>query len=67
MNQTPGRVFKGKKMPGHLGDEKQTLQNLEIIRIDQERNLLLVKGAVPGSKGGDVIVTPAVKLKRKKA
>ena len=67
MNQTPGRVFKGKKMPGHLGDEKQTLQNLEIVRIDQERNLLLVKGAVPGSKGGDVIVTPAVKLKRKKA
>ncbi|MEE9492963.1 MAG: 50S ribosomal protein L3 [Gammaproteobacteria bacterium] len=59
--QTPGRVFKGKKMAGHMGDVRRTAQNLEIVQIDQERNLLLVKGAVPGSKGSDVIVTPAVK------
>jgi large subunit ribosomal protein L3 len=60
-NQTPGRVFKGKKMAGHMGNAKTTVQNLEIVRVDAERNLLLIKGAVPGSKGGDVIVTPAVK------
>ena len=60
-NQTPGRVFKGKRMAGHMGAEKVTTQNLEIVRVDAERNLLLVKGSVPGSKGGDVIVCPAIK------
>ncbi len=59
--QTPGRVFKGKRMAGHMGAVKRTMQNLEVVRVDGERNLLLVKGAVPGSKGGDVIVCPAVK------
>ena len=59
--QTPGRVFKGKKMAGHMGDERVTTQNLEIVRVDAERNLLLIKGAVPGSTGADVIVKPAVK------
>lgn len=59
--QTPGRVFKGKKMAGHMGNEKCTVQNLEVVRIDAERNLILVKGAIPGAKGGDVIVKPAVK------
>ena len=60
-NQTPGRVFKGKKMSGHMGAEQVTTQNLEIIRVDAERNLLLVKGAVPGAPGGDVVVRPATK------
>ena len=60
-NQTPGRVFKGKKMAGQMGNVRTTTQNLEIVRVDSERNLLLVKGAVPGSIGGDVIVKPAVK------
>ena len=60
-NQTPGRVFKGKKMAGHMGAVRRTVQNLEIVRIDSERNLLLIKGAVPGAKGGDVIVKPAAK------
>ena len=60
-NQTPGRVFKGKKMSGHMGDVKQTIQNLEIVGIDLDRNLLLIKGAVPGHKGGKVIVRAAVK------
>jgi large subunit ribosomal protein L3 len=59
--QTPGRVFKGKKMAGHMGAEQVTTQNLEIVRVDAERNLLLIKGAVPGSTGGNVIVKPAVK------
>ncbi len=59
--QTPGRVFKGKKMAGHMGAERVTTQNLEIVRVDVERNLLLVKGAVPGAINGDVIVKPAVK------
>ncbi|MCE0493995.1 50S ribosomal protein L3 [Vibrio salinus] len=59
--QTPGRVFKGKKMAGHMGDERVTTQNLEIVRVDAERNLLLIKGAVPGSTGANVIVKPAVK------
>lgn len=59
--QTPGRVFKGKKMSGHMGAERVTTQNLEIVRVDAERNLLLIKGAVPGSIGGNVIVKPAVK------
>ncbi|MDE0988441.1 MAG: 50S ribosomal protein L3 [Pseudomonadales bacterium] len=60
--QTPGRVYKGKKMAGHMGAARVTAQTLEVIKIDQENNLLLIKGAVPGAKGGDVIVTPAVKV-----
>jgi large subunit ribosomal protein L3 len=59
--QTPGRVFKGKRMAGHMGNVRRTIQNLEVVRVDAERNLLLIKGAVPGARGGDVIVTPAVK------
>ena len=59
--QTPGRVVKGKKMAGHMGDKQRTAQNLEVVRVDVERNLLLIKGAVPGAKGGEVIVRPAVK------
>lgn len=62
-NQTPGRVMKGKRMAGHLGNVRRTAQNLEVVRVDQERNLLLVKGAVPGAAGGDVIITPAVKAR----
>ncbi|KZZ26104.1 50S ribosomal protein L3, partial [Alcanivorax sp. HI0083] len=62
-NQTPGRVFKGKKMAGHLGAERVTVQNLEVVRVDADKNLLLVKGAVPGATGGDVIVRLAVKAK----
>lgn len=65
MCQTPGRVFKGKKMSGHMGAEKVTTQNLTIHSIDTERNLILVKGAIPGAKGGDVILTPASKKKNK--
>ncbi|KEQ13992.1 50S ribosomal protein L3 [Endozoicomonas numazuensis] len=61
--QTPGRVFKGKKMAGHMGAEKVTVQSLEIVRVDAERNLLLVKGAVPGATGADVIVKAAVKAR----
>ncbi len=60
-NQTPGRVFKGKKMAGHMGNKRRTAQNLEVVRVDAERGLLLIKGAVPGPKGGDVIICPAVK------
>jgi len=60
-NQTPGRVFKGKKMAGHMGAEQVTTQNLQVIRVDAERNLLLIKGAVPGAPGGNIIVRPAVK------
>jgi large subunit ribosomal protein L3 len=63
MAQDPGRVFPGKRMTGHLGDVTVTVQNLEIARIDAERKLLLVKGAIPGAKGGKVFVTPAVKTK----
>lgn len=61
MNQDPGRVFPGKRMAGHLGDVRRTQQNLEVILVDVERQLLLVKGAVPGSKGSDLVVRPAVK------
>lgn len=61
MAQDPGRVFPGKRMAGHLGDVTRTTQNLEVVRIDEARQLLLVRGAVPGAKGGDVIVAPAVK------
>lgn len=60
-NQSPGRVFKGKKMAGQLGSKQRTVQNLEIVKVDLEKNLLLVKGAIPGAPGGDVIVKPAVK------
>ncbi len=66
MAQDPGRVFPGKKMTGHMGDETVTTQNLDIVRVDEARQLLLVKGAVPGSKGGFVTVRPAVKVKLKK-
>ena len=62
MAQDPGRVFPGKKMSGHLGDDTVTTQNLDIVRVDEARQLLLIKGAVPGSKGGFVTVRPAVKL-----
>ena len=64
-NQSPGRVFKGKKMAGQMGNVRRAAQNLEVVRVDAERNLLLVKGAVPGAKGGDLIVRPAVKAKTK--
>ena len=63
-NQTPGRVFKGKKMSGHMGNVRRTVQNLEVVRVDAERNVLLIKGAVPGHAGGKVIVRPAIKAKR---
>ena len=61
MCQTPGRVIKGKKMSGHMGDVKTTTQSLELVRVDAERGLLLIKGSIPGAKGGDVVVKPAVK------
>ena len=67
MAQDPGRVFPGKKMTGHMGDETTTTQNLDVIRIDEARQLLLIKGAVPGSKGGFVTVRPAVKARTKTA
>ena len=60
-NQTPGRVFKGKKMAGHMGNKRRTTHNLRVVRVDAERNLLLIRGAVPGSKGGDVMIKPAIK------
>ena len=58
---TPGRIFKGKKLPGHMGAERVTIQNLNVVRVDAERNLLLVKGSVPGPKGGLLIIKDAVK------
>lgn len=61
MCQTPGRVIKGKKMSGHMGDVSRTIQSLELVRIDNERGLLLVKGSIPGSKGSDVVVSSAIK------
>ncbi len=64
--QTPGRVFRGKKMAGHMGNVKRTMQNLEIIRVDGEKNLLLIKGSVPGAKGGKVVVKPSVKVRARK-
>lgn len=64
-NQTPGRVFKGKKMPGHMGDEKVSAQNLEIVKLDFDRHLMLVKGAVPGAENGIVFIRSAVKMKTK--
>ncbi len=66
-NQTPGRVFKGKKMAGHMGNVRRTAQNLEVVRVDAERNLLLIKGAVPGHSGGRVVVRPAVKASKEDA
>jgi len=62
-NQTPGRVFKGKKMSGQMGNVRRTAQNLEVVRVDAERNVLLIKGAVPGHAGGKVVVRPAVKAR----
>ncbi len=64
MCQTPGRVLKGKKMSGHMGNVQRTIQNLEIVRVDDDRNFILVRGAVPGSKGGDVLIKPAMKVKK---
>jgi large subunit ribosomal protein L3 len=66
MAQDPGRVFPGKRMSGHLGDDTRTTQNLVVVRVDNERGLLLVRGAVPGSANGHIVVTPAVKAKAKK-
>jgi large subunit ribosomal protein L3 len=66
MAQDPGRVFPGKRMSGHMGDETVTVQNLDIVRVDAERSLLLVRGAIPGSKNGHVVVRHAVKVKAKK-
>ncbi|RBP49808.1 50S ribosomal protein L3 [Arenicella xantha] len=62
--QDPGKVFKGKKMAGHMGARKRTQQGLEVVRVDAERNVILVKGSVPGSKGGSVIIKPSVKAKK---
>ncbi len=60
-NQSPGKVFRGKKMAGHMGSVTKTQQNLEVVRVDEERNMILLKGSVPGSRGADVIICPAVK------
>ena len=60
-NQTPGRVFKGKKMPGQMGNKRVTVQGLEVISVDAEKGLLVIKGAIPGANGGDVIVRPSIK------
>ena len=62
-NQTPGRVFKGKRMAGHLGAVRRTVQNLEVVRVDEMRNTILVKGAVPGPRGGRIVLRPAVKTR----
>lgn len=64
MAQDPGRVFPGKRMSGHMGNVRRTVQNIEILRVDNERNLLLVKGAIPGSRDGNVIVRPSIKVKK---
>lgn len=61
--QTPGRVIKGKRMSGHMGNKQRTIQRLQIVRVDHERNLLLIKGALPGATGGDVVIKPSVKAK----
>ena len=65
-NQSPGRVFKGKKMAGHMGNVQRTAQNLVVVRVDREKNLILIRGAVPGAKGGKVIIKPSVKTKAEK-
>ena len=62
-NQTPGRVFKGKKMAGHMGAVKRTAPNLEVFKVDLERNLILVKGSIPGAPGGQIVITPSIKGK----
>jgi len=62
-NQTPGRVFKGKKMSGHMGNVRRTTQNLEVVRVDGERNVILIKGATPGAAGGNVIIKPSIKAR----
>jgi large subunit ribosomal protein L3 len=62
-NQSPSKVFPGKRMAGHMGDVRRTVQNLEIVRIDAERQLLMIKGALPGSKGGNVVVAPTVRVR----
>jgi len=62
--QTPGRVIKGKRMSGHMGAKQRTQQRLQVVRVDAERNLLLIKGAVPGARGGDVLIKPSVKAKK---
>lgn len=66
-NQTPGRVFKGKRMAGHMGARRRTTQNLQIVRIDQDKEVLMIKGAVPGPEGGDLMIKPAVKVKTQAA
>nr|VFJ99605.1 MAG: large subunit ribosomal protein L3 [Candidatus Kentron sp. H]VFJ99620.1 MAG: large subunit ribosomal protein L3 [Candidatus Kentron sp. H]VFK03895.1 MAG: large subunit ribosomal protein L3 [Candidatus Kentron sp. H] len=66
-NQTPGRVFKGKRMAGHMGNTQRTVQNLEVVRVDKVRQIILVKGAVPGPKGGNVILNAACKISRKES
>lgn len=65
-NQTPGRVFKGKRMAGHMGSVKRTMQNLDVVKIDAEKEVIMVRGAVPGPKGSDVVVRPAIKMRNKK-
>jgi large subunit ribosomal protein L3 len=62
-NQTPGRIFKGKKMAGRMGNARRTIQNLEVVRVDIEKHLLLIKGAIPGAIGGNIVVKPAVKIR----
>ena len=64
--QTPGRVFKGKKMAGHLGDAKRIVQSQKIVKIDSERNLIMIRGGIPGAPGRHVVIMPAVKAKRGK-
>ncbi len=61
--QTPGRVFKGKRMSGHMGNVQRTIQGLEVVRVDTERNLIMIKGAVPGAKGGDLMIKPSIKAR----
>ncbi|MES1147113.1 MAG: 50S ribosomal protein L3 [Solimonas sp.] len=65
--QTPGRVFPGKRMSGHMGVDRRTIENLQVVRVDVERNLLLIRGAVPGAPGGEVVVRPSVKAARRAA
>jgi len=65
--QTPGRVFRGKRMSGHMGVQRRTIENLQVVRVDAERNLLLIRGAVPGAPGGQVIVRPSIKAAVKAA
>jgi large subunit ribosomal protein L3 len=63
--QTPGRVFQGKRMSGHMGVDRVTTENLKVVEIDAERNLILIRGAVPGTEGGTVVIRPSVKAKGK--